>query len=143
VPVSWTLDDTTGIVRIEYAMPYTFEEWRWVSEQLRNDPTVGFRRGIGFLTNRANLGTPPHWFSEAASRYAASFPAMLRGRKIAFVARSIGAYEVARWQSRIYEDAGAIATAFLSADAAELWLQERSDDPPRGRRDLPRFMNLC
>ena len=58
MPVSWTLDDASGIVRIEYALPYTFEDWRSASEQLRADPRVAFQRGVGFMTNRANLGAP-------------------------------------------------------------------------------------
>ena len=142
MPVSWTLDDASGIVRIEYALPYTFEEWRSASEQLRADPRVAFQRGVGFMTNRANLGAPPHWFNEAAMRYATRYPAMLRGRKIAFLARTAGAYEIARCQSRIYEDAGAIATAFLSHDAAELWLREGRPDWAPPRPPVPQFSNL-
>ena len=143
MPVSWTLDPQTGIVRIEYAVPYTFEEWRSVSEQLRSDPRVAFQRSVGFLTNRANLGAPPEWFNEAAMRYAARYPAMLRGRKIAFLARTAGAYEIARCQSRIYEDAGAVATAFLSRDAAEIWLQEGRPEWAMARAPIPAFSNLC
>jgi hypothetical protein len=143
LPVSWTLDNATEIVRIEYAQPYTFDEWRWVSEQLRSHPQVGFRRDIGFLTNRADLGVPSDAFTEAALRYAMRFPAMLRGRKIAFVARTARGYEVARWQSRVYEDAGAIATPFLSRDAAEIWLRERRPDWWTGACAIVDFSNLC
>jgi hypothetical protein len=143
MPVSWTLDHATGIVRIDYAHPYTFEDWRAVSDELRRHPQVGFRRDIGFLTNRANLGAPPQWFSEAATAYAARFPAMLRGRKIAFLARTALAYDVALWQARIYDFAGAISTAFLSYDAAELWLQERSPDWTFGRAALCESSSLC
>jgi len=131
------------IVRIEYGSPYTFHEWRAVSEQLRVHPYVGFRRDVGFLTNRADLGAPPDAFTDAALKYAAQYPAMLRGRKIAFVAHSSRSYEVARWQSRIYEDAGAIATAFLSPDAAEMWLQERPPDWAVTAYGGAAFSNLC
>ena len=143
MPVSWKLDKATNIVRIEYAHPYTFEEWRTVSEQLRCHPQVGFRHEVGFLSNRADLGAPSDSFTEAAMRYAMKYPAMLRGRKIAFLARTARGYEVARWQSRILEDAGAIATPFLSRDAAEIWLQERRPDWYAGPPPIAQFSNLC
>lgn len=121
------MDAVSGFVRIRYTDPYTFEEWRTVVEELRRDHVFAFQRRIGGLADRTRAGAPDEEFMEAVAAYIAAHPLVVKGRRVAFVARETESAAAAWRHARMYEEAGAISTVFSGESEAEAWLREGID----------------
>lgn len=118
------MDPGGAFVRVVYTQPYTFDQWRAVIEELRRDPVFTFQRHIGALIDRSRVGPPSSDFVDAVGAYVQQHPLILKGRRLAFVARGPESTADAWQLARMYEEAGAISTVFGSRPDAEGWLRE-------------------
>jgi hypothetical protein len=118
------MDPGGAFVRVVYTQPYSFDEWRTVIEVLRRDPLFAFQRRIGALIDRSGVGPSSADFIDAVAAYVQRHPLLLKGRRLAFVARDHESTADAWQLARMYEEAGAISTVFGSRPDAEGWLRE-------------------
>jgi hypothetical protein len=122
VPVTWAFDAAARIVRVRYTEPYAFDEWHAMIEEFRARPGFPFQRDIGVLVDWTSLGVPCSDFRGRIASYVATFPLVLKGRRIAIVVNDQRAAPAAWQQAEVYEDAGAVSTVFRSRTDAERWL---------------------
>ena len=123
MPVSCVVDKTAPFARVYFTDPYAFDDWRRVFERLREDPTFAFRRQIGVLSDRTDVGPVPPPFTPRVATYLATHASILRDRRIAIAVRDADS-TVAAWRlATVYEEAGAFCTVFQSRSEAERWLQ--------------------
>jgi hypothetical protein len=126
VPVTWSVDDERGMVRVRYTEPYTFEEWRTAVEEVERTlagSASPFHHEIRGLVDRAEVGPPPDAFTRAVAAYVLRRPLILSGRRIVFVVRDKESAAVAWRQAVLYQGAGAVSSVFRSQDDAEDWLR--------------------
>ena len=123
MPVSCVVDKTAPFARVYYTDPYSFDDGRRVFERLRGDSTFAFRRQIGVLSDRTEVGPLPPLFTQTVATYVATHASILRDRRIAIAVRDADS-TVAAWRlATVYEEAGAFCTVFQSRSEAERWLQ--------------------
>jgi hypothetical protein len=124
MPITWTMDRDAGVVRVCYTEPFTFEEWAAMFADLRHDPTLMFQRQLGILVDRTAIGPLAGDFAMRVAAFAAAFPSLLKGRRIALVVRTEDLARPAWREAMLYEvESEASASVFLSIDEAEDWLR--------------------
>lgn len=125
MPVSYVVDHTSLFVRMHYADPYSFDDWQRTIEELRVHPAFIFRRHIGVLSDRTDVGPAPRLFTQLVGSYLATHVSFLRDRRIAIVVRDVES-ALSVWPlASLYEAAGAVCTLFESRPEAEGWLLRR------------------
>ena len=123
MPVSCVVDKTVPFARVHYIEPYSFDDWRRVLQRLRADSTFAFRRQIGVLSDRTEVGPVPPLFTQTVATYLATHASILRDRRMGIAVRDAES-TVAAWRlATVYEEAGAFCTVFQSRCEAERWLQ--------------------
>lgn len=123
MPVSCVVEKTAPFARVYYTDPYSFDDWRRVFEQLRADSMFAFRRQIGVLSDRTQVGPVPPLFTQTVATYLATHASILRGRRIAIVVRDAQSTLAVCRLATVYEEAGAFCAVFQSRAEAERWLQ--------------------
>jgi hypothetical protein len=122
VPVSYVIDHTSLFIRVHYADPYSFDDWRRMIDELRVQPAFIFRRHIGVLSDRTEVGPAPQLFTQLVGSYLATHAPFLRDRRIAIVVRDVES-ALSVWPlASLCEAAGAVCALFESRPEAEGWL---------------------
>ena len=125
MPVSLTVDEKAGFVRVNYTEPYTFDEWLAAAAEFRRTASVTFNKQIGLLVDRTQVRSPSALFLNNVVRHLAASPSTVKRRRVAIVVSSHDEVQGAWVQAMMYEEAGATAAVFTSSDEAAAWLQRR------------------
>jgi hypothetical protein len=123
MPLWCVVDQTAPFARVHYTDPYSFDDWRRALERLGADSTFAFRRQMGVLSDRTEVGPVPRLFRQKVATYLATHASILRDRRIAIVVRDAKSALPAWRLATVYEEAGAISTVFQSRSEAEQWLR--------------------
>lgn len=118
--VTYTVDGSTGVVRLALSGNTTFQEWASAMDALRAD--AAFRPGFHVISDRSAMDGPPTTrFVREVADYLLARPE-LRGGRWAIVAPDPAGYGMSRMTEALIQLSGVEAQSFHTIEAAMAWL---------------------